>query len=394
MNNDVINEAQFGFVDKSNIETALVHLLSTIYKNLEDGKITSAVFYDISKAFDCVDHSIFLNMNKALKMPDNFLNLIEEYFTERKQFVRIGEQKSPQMDINAGIFQGSIFGPKAFIFYINGIFKLNLRGKVQLYADDTILAYAENSLADLKLAIEHDLRVIRFFFHSLKLDLNATKMKYIIFNSRKHFENFTDTRLDVLLDGINIERVEFYKCLGLVLDERLNFNKHIDSVYNKCIPMMYAIKRARYYLTEKILYQIYFAHIYSHFIFLNPIWSCTTKHNLDRLFVIQKKCLRFIQNKPPLSDSLTLFSSKIPPSIKNNIALRYISDIHSHGTRQSLSGNFYVIGFKTKYGDADFYRRGLIRYNELNSDLKSIRTITLFKGRLKQHLYEQYAAEN
>ena len=38
MNNDVINEAQFGFVDKSNTETDLVHLLSTIYKNLEDGK--------------------------------------------------------------------------------------------------------------------------------------------------------------------------------------------------------------------------------------------------------------------------------------------------------------------------------------------------------------------
>ena len=141
---------------------------------------------------------------------------------ERKQFVRIGEQKIPQMDINAGIFQGSMFGPKAFIFYINGIFKLNLHGKVQLYADDTIIAYAENSLADLKSAIEHDLRVIRNFFHSLKLDLNATKTKYIIFNSRKYFENFTETRLDILLDGINIERVEFYKCLGLVLDERLN----------------------------------------------------------------------------------------------------------------------------------------------------------------------------
>ena len=312
LNNDIINEAQFGFVDKSNTETALVHLLSTVYKNLEEAKITAAAFYDISKAFDCVDHEIFLNMNKALNLPKNVFDFIEEYFAHRKQFVRIGEYKSPQMEINAGIFQES-FGPKAFIFYINGIFKLNLRGRIQLYADDTILVYAENSLVDLKLAIENDLQIIHSFFHSLKLDLNAAKTKYMIFNSRKHFEYFTDSRVDISLDNVIIERVESYKCLGLVLDEMLNFDKHIDSVYNKCIPMMYAIKRARYFLTEKLLYQIYFAHVYSHLIFLNPIWSSTKKGNMDRLFILQKKCLKFIQNKPPLADSLSLFSTKILP---------------------------------------------------------------------------------
>lgn len=302
-----------------------------------------------------------------------------------------------------------MFGPKAFIFYINDIFKLKLRGKIQLYADDTTIVYAEPSLSELKIAMESDLITIRDFFHSLLLDLNASKTKYILFYGRKRFESFVDRNLNLKLGNEAVERVESYKCLGLWIDERLNFHDHIDRVYNKCVSFMYALKRVRECLTQKLAYQLYFAHIYSHLIFLNPLWSIASESYMNRLFTLQKKCLKIIQNKDIRASSVSLFSNKILPLpvindynllilafkirnnlIKNNVVLRFVNEIHSQGTRSSLGGHFYVVPYETSYGKADFYRRGLIRFNELPSDLKNIRTLPLFKRRIREHLYEDY----
>ena len=295
--NKIMHNAQFGFVNKSNIETALMHLLSSVYNFIEQKKFTAIVFIDIAKAFDCVDHNIFMKISSKLQLPKNYFDLLLSYFKNRSQCVEIDSVRSSNLKINSGIFQGSIFGPKAFIFYINGIFKLELKGKIQLYADDTNLVYGQNSLTELKEAIESDLLTIKNFFHSLKLDLNASKTKYILFNGRKRFENFTEKNLQITLDNTIIERVEFYSCLGMYIDEQLSFDKHTEFVYNKCIGMLYAIKRIRENITEKLAYQIYFAHVYSHLIFLNSLWSATSKNNVLRLFRMQKKCLRFIKNK-------------------------------------------------------------------------------------------------
>lgn len=410
--NEIISASQFGFVEKSNTEIALVHLLSDVYNNLEACKFTAAVFIDISKAFDCVHHGCLVDKLATLELPKNYLSLFGSYCDNRSQFVVNNSYKSDKLNVTTGVFQGSLFGPKAFIYYINDIFRLNLRGHLFLYADDTSIVYGEDSLQDLRAAIQHDLALISNFFRSLFLEINASKTKYVLFFGRKRFENFTELNLRIVLDGLPVERVANYKVLGLFIDELLNFEAHINVIYNKCVSMVYALKRIRSQITTKLAYQMYFAHIYSHLFFVNPLWSVGSRDSVNRLFLLQKKVLRIIQNKPPLSPSIDLFSEKVLPLlvvnefcllvlafkikhnlIKNNITLQYVRDIHSHGTRHSLSDNFYVLRHESKYGIADFYRRGLILYNELPDEVKRYSRLSLFKTRLREYLYERYVAE-
>lgn len=176
--------------------------------------------------------------------------------------------------------------------------------------------------------------------------------------------------------------------------------------------MVYALKRIRSQITMKLAYQMYFAHIYSHLFFANPLWSVGSRDSVKRLFVLQKKALRIIQGKPPLSPSVELFSEKILPLpvvndycllvlafkikhnlIKNNVTIQYVCELHSHGTRHSLSDNFYVLRHESKYGIADFYRRGLIMFNELPDSLKSSPRLSFFKNRLREYLCDRYVAE-
>ncbi|CRL03416.1 CLUMA_CG016633, isoform A [Clunio marinus] len=228
---------------------------------------------------------------------------------------------------------------------------------------------------------------------------------------RRRLEYFTENSLDIKLYDQKIERVENYKYLGLFIDESLSFIKHIENIKSKILPMAYAIKRIRPLISEKISLQLYFANIHSHLTFMNPLWSVATNLALNTLFIIQKKCLRFIKMKTRLSPSHELFSENILPLpalnnyqlillafklknqlLKNNIKLNYVGDIHSYGTRRFE--NFHIKKYDTRYGFADFFRRGLLKYNEIPDNLKRLKTLGVFKNRLKELTFDQYEHEN
>lgn len=414
-NNNIINDYQFGFVAQSNTETAVLHLLSKLYGNIESRKFSACVFLDLKKAFDCLDHNIFIKKLKKLQMSESFFNLFVSYFSDRSQRVDIKGVNSSFSDINYGTFQGSVLGPMTFIFYINNIFNLNLIGSIQLYADDIVLVYGEVSPATLKSAVESDLKIISDFLNSHSLALNPTKSQIILFPGRsgratplatKFLENFC-----IMCNNEEIMRVSSVRYLGLIIDENLDFKEHIKHISKKISSMIFAIRRIRDVINLKVLKQLYFSYVYSHLIFMNPIWSVATQESINRLFALQKKSLRFIYHKDRLSPSIELFSEKILPLpvvndfhllilafkinhglIKNNVALTYVSDIHNYGTRQRQ--NFYVYSHESRYGKADFYKRGLIKYNELDGEIKSARSLGTFKERLRAYLFEGYLNGN
>ncbi|CRL03080.1 CLUMA_CG016606, isoform A [Clunio marinus] len=90
---------------------------------------------------------------------------------------------------------------------------------------------------------------------------------------RKSIPCFDTFNLNIYCRNHKIERVSKYKTLGLVLDDKLNFDDHVQGIYNKCLSMTFAIKRTIHSMNIQLAYQLYFAHIYSHLIFLNPLWS-------------------------------------------------------------------------------------------------------------------------
>lgn len=94
LNNNIVNDSQFGFVDASNTETATVHLLSSVYNSIEKKAFTATLFIDISKAFDCVDHELFIEKLKHLKLSDNYFNLLSSYFRNRSQCVDLNGLKA------------------------------------------------------------------------------------------------------------------------------------------------------------------------------------------------------------------------------------------------------------------------------------------------------------
>jgi hypothetical protein len=406
-NNDILCKFQFGYSKGSNCETAALHVLNQIYGNIEKKLFTSALFIDLSKAFDCLFHELLMKKLGKLGFSESFLKLLESYLSNRHQFVEINGVKSPLLGIYKGVFQGSRLAAIFFIIYINSFFSLPLHGKPFLYADDTSLVYGSQDMATLKAQMEYDLNIIKIWLDNHYLAMNAKKTKYILFHGRAKFENFTQQSMQITLDGEIIERVQEFQYLGIWIDEELKFKKHVSHIKSKIIPMTFAIKRIRPLISQHTAKLLYFAHIQSHLLYMNPLWNCASNNLIDVLAVAQRKCLRFVFNKYSFSPSRELFTEQILPLkvmnryslillafkithnlIRNNVELRLISEIHNYRTRQQ--NHYYVQNYQTSFGLANFFTRGLIAYNELDNQLKRIRTVARFKSELKKILFEEF----
>ena len=82
-----------------------------------------------------------------------------------------------------------------------------------------------------------------------------------------------------------------YKFLGVYLDEYLSFDTHCSLICNKLAKSNFIISRVKNILPAHSLKNLCFALVHPHLLYCLPIFSCTTKKNLTKIFKMQKKPL-------------------------------------------------------------------------------------------------------
>ena len=104
---------------------------------------------------------------------------INNYISNRKQFVFVNTGCSNPNCINAGVPQGSVLGPLLFLLYINDVTD-SLGNIARLFADDTSLAYSGQNLTVMETEINNDLRKLNDWAKTWLVDFNPKKTKALI----------------------------------------------------------------------------------------------------------------------------------------------------------------------------------------------------------------------
>ncbi len=227
----ILSPFQSGFRKQHSTVTAAMKVFSDIIDALDCKKNCSALFLDLSKAFDTVDHGILLNRLSAVGLSENAIKWFANYLSERTQCVRLKDCTSSILSLSKGVPQGSVLGPILFSLYINNLCDNIPNAKCHLYADDTAIyccaSSASQALHYLQLAFD----IVQFSLCQLKLVLNTDKTSLMIFsNSEVVSSNLPDI---ISFQGTKIEYVVSYKYLGILFDSQLTFKLHIDKLLSK-----------------------------------------------------------------------------------------------------------------------------------------------------------------
>lgn len=276
---------QYGFLENSSTLSATVDLLNYISANLDEGMIVVSVFIDLRKAFDVVSHDLLLKKLRLMGFRGVILQLLETYLRDREQYIEINNEKSPVMKNNCGVPQGSVLGPLLYSLFVLSLRLAGLKGQYYTFADDTVIVYAggdEKKLVDL---INCDLGRYYNWLLNNKLKLNIDKTKYMLLKQKNKIVN----NITISINGTELQKVDSFKYLGLVIDENLTWVDHIEHIKNKLISFIGAIYRCRHFLTKNTKYKIYNAYFLSVMRYLIPVWGTCSESNFQKTIVLQKK---------------------------------------------------------------------------------------------------------
>ena len=127
------------------MEHALISLIETFKKYLDDGKIVCGVFIDLQKAFDTVNHEILLEKLKHYGIRSKQNDWFRSFLTNRKQYVSMEGFFSQTKIVKCGVPQGSTLGPLLFLIYINDLANALEKSIVHHFADNTNLLYGNKN---------------------------------------------------------------------------------------------------------------------------------------------------------------------------------------------------------------------------------------------------------
>jgi len=119
---------------------ALFNVTRFLYDGMDKKDKVIAIFLDIQKAFDTVDHNLLLEKLEYIGIRRISLKLFKSYLTNRTQTVRIGNVYSDVTKTLCGIPQGIVLGPILFNIFVNGLLNMSeMPGKIISFADGTVI---------------------------------------------------------------------------------------------------------------------------------------------------------------------------------------------------------------------------------------------------------------
>ena len=120
------------------------------------------------------------------------------------------------------------------------------------------------------------------------LSLSIGKTKYMIFHP--HQKDIIDLTPSLIMNGIEIERVETFDFLGVTLDENLTWKPHTDKMATKLSKYAGIMNKLKNYLPRYIMKALYNSLVQSHLNYTILVWG----FKCYRLVIIQKRLVRII----------------------------------------------------------------------------------------------------
>ena len=215
------------------------------------------------------------------------------YLANREEVCDINGCISSSKTIKTGVPQGSILGPLLFLLYINDLLDCLHNTTPCLYVDDTEIFASFNDYAELIDSLNFDLNNISQWLAKNKLQHHPTKTKVMIIGS---FFNLNNKVYDypVMLNSKVIPRTNSFEYLGVLIDEKLSWDLHVDKTCKKVGSSIAVMKQIMPFVPNSTLQTIYKAMTQPYFDDCSPLWGYCSAYLKEKLQRFQNRAERII----------------------------------------------------------------------------------------------------
>ena len=229
----------------------------------------------------------------------------------------------------------------------------------------------------------------------------------MLVGSKQRLNTLCDQKLNVSPFSHSLQCVSEYKCLGVIIDNSLDFRKHVENITTVVKQKLGVIRRSKHLFNQLQMNKLYWGYIVPHLLYCCCVWCERSATNYDALNRLHKRAAYMISERPWQVPSEEVFHNlgwlelnklfsnalcsmihkcvhkMVPQILYDKFFL--IEDISTRTTRSTNKKLIRLPKCKTSFYQSTFLYSGPKLWNELPETTRSISNNSTFKAALKQN---------
>lgn len=223
----ITNSHQFAFRRGRGVDTYFAALEKDLRKPFDEGEHCELLSIDLQKAYDRADRNQIVAKLTSWGVNGKMLNFIKSFLSNRSFRVLVGDVQSTRRTQETGVPQGSILSVSLFLVLMETVFEKIPKGiRIFVYADDVVLLAIDKDPKLARQKIQKAASTLGLWAEQTKMIISAEKSSCMhICRKRKH-----PAVPPIEISSTVVPEVAYTRILGVIIDKRLNFKRHIAAV--------------------------------------------------------------------------------------------------------------------------------------------------------------------
>ena len=284
-------ENMHGFLPNKSVISCLLEIYDEFTRAIDEKKCIDLFIFDITKAFDTINHDLLIRKLNNLGITGNCLAWIKSFLNNRLASVQINNQLSDRCTIKQGLPQGSPLSPFLFNCFILDFLKNSSNSViVKAYADDikAFIIFDKHNQNVRKSDMDSFINGFNEWLNLNGLEISPAKCKVLHLGNNNPCLNYSMNSSKLICSD------DPFKILGLTFSPNLLWKTHINEKCLVAIRLWFNVMRVIRSTDHNILIRIYKSYVRPHVEFASEIFNDYSKSTTDLIETVQRKVTRYI----------------------------------------------------------------------------------------------------
>ena len=289
----ILVDHQHGFRRGRSCETQLLITAHDLASTLNNRSQADVAVLDFAKAFDKVPHQRLIKKLEFYNLDKHAIGWIVSFLSGRSQSVVVDGHSSDESQVLSGVPQGTVMGPLLFLLFINDI-SADVSSSIRLFADDCLIYRDIRSSHDAEL-LQQDLDKVVDWSKKWGMEFNVSKCN-ILTVTQKMTKNQVEFKYH--MDGQPLLNTNSTPYLGVTLNEKLNWDEHINKTTAAANRMLGFLRRTMYKCPQDLKATAYKTIVRPKLEYSASIWDPHQQKHMNKIDMVQRRAARFVTNTP------------------------------------------------------------------------------------------------